>query len=74
MIVHYNTYSFTVKISDLPTQNVIVTEYFKIFPLAQLRFLPTEFDQLWQQSVNIGSMRNNILSQLGEKKSTKLSY
>ncbi len=62
-------------ISDLP--NFLVTDYnqtdfcCQIFPVG---FLLTELYQLWQQSVNIGSMRNNMLNQLGKKKSTKSSY
>ncbi len=61
------------KIQTFPTQ-FSLTDYIKKFPLVQLQFLLTEFDQFWQQSVNIGSMRNNMLSQLGKKKSNKPCY
>ncbi len=44
------------------------------FSIGPIGFLLTELYQLWQQSVNIGSIRNNMLSQLRKKKSTKPCY
>ncbi len=70
MLIHLNARDGDLhckKFNICPTQNVLVTGNIKHFPLAQ--FLHIEIRQidlfrLWQQLVDIGSMINNVLSQL----------
>ncbi len=52
--------------SDLPNSTSSTDWLHQHFSIGTIGFLLTECYQLWQRSVNIGSMRNNMWSQLGK--------